>query len=155
MSIQSELLAIKAATSNPEGLLVVEEVHEWAENHKDSAIGKSLEWDDREAGYQYRLGQIRRLVQLHLIRSDEKPRVLSLSSDRTNGTGGGYRDMEEILSRKDLFETALADALRELERVQARYDSLKQLEPVWKAVAEVRSRYGRRKRRGGEERATA
>ena len=153
MSIGSELLAIKQA--NSENMVVPEEVHEWAEAHPQSDLHRSLEWDNEAAGYQHRLTQIRRLVQIHLVHSDEKPTVISLSTDRVR-PGGGYRDMDEVLSKKELFDVALADALAELERVQNRYNRLHALQPVWKAVAQVRRTQGRRqRRRGGEDRATA
>lgn len=154
MSIESELLAIQKA--NPQNLLIVEEVHEWAEEHPPSALFKSLEWDNKEAGYQYRLIQIGRLVRVHLVHGDNEPRVISLSSDRVKPKGG-YRAMDDVLADKDLFQVALDDAFAEFERVQRRYENLKQLEPIWDVIKEVRAKHGRRKGRGkrGEDRATA
>jgi hypothetical protein len=54
--------------------------------------------------------------------------------------GGGYRDLNDVLSSKALSMAMLNDALQELERVQIRYQRVKELTAVWEAVGRVRKR---------------
>lgn len=138
MSIQSELLAIKEA--NKDNVLIVKEVEDWARRHPNSELHAHLEWDDVKAGYQYRLYQIRKLVQIHLIHVPDRPLVLSLSQDQAK-PDGGYRDMDEILSSRDLFQMALDDAWAELERLRKRYEYLEALKPIWKAVDRAKTKH--------------
>jgi hypothetical protein len=152
MSIESELLAIKGSDE----FLIVEDAHTWAQANPNSRLHNALEWDNNKAGYEYRLDQIRRLVALHITYADGSRKFVSLSVDRTRDRGG-YRDIDDVLQDQTLHDVMLADALRELARVQARYDQLRALTPVWQAAAQVRrrARGGRRQQRGGGARATA
>lgn len=142
MSIESELLEIKGDNE----LLIVEDVHTWATRHKKSLLAKELEWDDEKAGYQFRLWQIRRLIALHIsFEDDGERRMVSLTIDRTK-PGGGYRDLDEVLKSKSLHAILLNDALSDLDRLKKKYERLKDLEPVWKAVGGVLRRHKGRKK---------
>lgn len=137
MSIKDELLAIQA--SNPDGLLLVREAHEWAKANPDSELHKRIEWDVDEAALQYQFMQIRRLIKLHIVTTYQEPEIRSLSIDRIN-PGGGYRLLSDIMAVPDLRKVALADALRELELVQDKYKHITDLAEVWTAVKTVRER---------------
>jgi hypothetical protein len=146
MSIQSELLALKDTAT---GLIRAEEVLSWAAANPRSEIYRALEWDDQTAAYSHRLDQVRRLIVLHIRdESTGKPAVVSLSIDRV--AGGGYRLHEDIRSDETLRSILLADALKELERIRAKYQHLQELVEVWRAADRV-ARGGRRGRgrRGG------
>jgi hypothetical protein len=145
VSIESELLQIKGDKE----MLIVEDAHEWAKSHPTSDLHKQLEWDDNKAGYEYRLWQIRRLVALHITYENGDRKFVSLVPDRSR-SGGGYRDVDDVLRDRMLHEIMLADALRELERVQKQYDRLKQLKPVWREVSKVRRRQTKGKGKGGK-----
>lgn len=150
MSVRSELESIMTTSG---GLLKVETVHDWAVSHPKSALHKELLWDDQKAGLQYRFWQIRQLIAVH-VRHEKRPELrkfISLSKDRTNGNGGGYRNIDDVIRSESLREVLLADALQELERVQAKYDMLSELTPVWREVSTVRSRTRRKKGGGGSE----
>jgi hypothetical protein len=133
MSIETELTALKEGE-----LLIVERVHEWAESHPKSALHGALEWNDRKAAYQHRLWQIRRLIAIHITYEGGERRFISLVVDRSR-PAGGYRDLQDVLQDRTLYQIALADALRELERIQARYEHLRGLKPIWSAVRKVRT----------------
>ncbi len=148
MTIETELMALR----NADGLIVVETVWEWAKANTRSELHRSLEWNKDKAAKEYQLWQIRRLVALHIRTEQGDRQAISLSIDRVRD-GGGYRDLDQVLARKDLHEIMLEDALGELDRVQAKYDRLKELTPVWEARDAVRRR--RRGRKGGEERPVA
>jgi hypothetical protein len=145
MTIESELLLIKG---NAE-LLQAEPVVSWAKTHPKSELHKQFEWDDRKAGHEYRIWQARRIIAIHITYADGERKFVSLTPDRSR-TGGGYRDVDDVLRDKALHEIMLADALAQLSRIQAQYDRLQQLKPVWREVAKVRRRQ-RGRQKGGEQ----
>jgi hypothetical protein len=145
MSIQDELLLIKGDSE----LLTGEEVVKWARAHPDSELYNDpifCGWDEKKSAYEHWLWGARRLIALHVVYEDGERKFVSLSVDRARD-GGGYRDMDEVLRSKALHEVMLADALRELERMEAKYNRLLQLKPVWRAAARVRG--AQRKGKGG------
>jgi hypothetical protein len=146
VSIETELLEIKG---NKE-LLTAEEVVAWARTHPNSALHNAPEffgWDEKKLAYQQMLNAARRLIVLHLRMDDAGPRFVSLSVDRGR-PGGGYRDIHEVVQSQSLYDIMLADALNELERIQRKYERVKALAPVFKAVRRVRTRQQARKGKG-------
>lgn len=127
MTIKTEIEALKQ-----DGIIHAEAVESWAKANPESALHRALEWDAEKGAYQYRLYQIRRLIQIHVVEEDRTPKVVSLSIDRTRG--GGYRDLREVAATPDLLEILLRDAIGELRRVQAKYAMIKALAKVWGAV---------------------
>ena len=63
--IKNELLALQQQADN--GLLQVERVVAWAEQHPDSALHKSVEWDDEAAGHEWRCHLVRKLIAIHIV----------------------------------------------------------------------------------------
>lgn len=143
MSVQSELLALQA--SHP--LLQVETVVGWAQAHPTSALHASFTWDNDVAGHQFRLWQARQLIAIHIINVEGVRQLVSLSIDRTNQQGGGYRDLNTVLAAPAMREMLLADALRELERVQMKYETLVELASVWVAVNNVKKKKSKHKKK--------
>ena len=80
---------------------------------------------------------------LHVTYENGTRQLVSLSLDRTR-PGGGYRDVDEVLRDRSLSEIMYEDALRELERVQEKYNEIKQLTAVWREVKKARRRKGAR-----------
>lgn len=122
------------------GLLVPEDVVEFARN-PETALHKHFCWDETEAARQYRLIQARNLIVRVTVtpRGSDKPiqAFVSLKSDRAN-PGGGYRETIRVLSDADLRDELLSQALRDLEYWQNKYQSLKELAPVFKAAKRVK-----------------
>lgn len=135
MSIRTELLALK----NADGLIVPEEVLAWARRHTRSHLHKAINWDDAYNINAYLLVQVRNLVTLHVRIDRKKPDVISLSIDRAERDGGGYRDIQDVLAVPRLRRVMLDDALRELELLQKRFEELDELEPVWQAAQAIRT----------------
>lgn len=135
--MSSKVAAELQALADKTGMIHVRKAHDWASKHRKSALGRKLMWDDRKAGYQYRLEQIRGLIQLHIIDARHARTYLSLSIDRA--AGGGYRPVDQIMSNADLRTIALDDALNALDHVSREYQTLAELAPVWSAVARVRA----------------
>jgi hypothetical protein len=134
MSIATELLALQ--TASPDGMLHCEKAVDWAQKNKTSALYSALEWDNRKAGQQYRLWQMRRLVEIHVISAGNAPTLVSLSVDRAKG--GGYRAVSDVANAPDLRQIMLADALAELQRMQIKYSRVEALASVWREVEKVR-----------------
>lgn len=150
MTIRDELTALQQR----DGLLRPEAAVAWAREHNQSALHGALEWNDTIAAEAHRLQQVRQLIALHVVNEKGIRAMVSLTIDRTGA--GGYRDIESVLATPDLREVLLADALAELERMRAKYESLVELAKVWDEIHRVQTaqrRRGRRKR--GEEQATA
>lgn len=135
MTIRDELLALKRR----DGMIVAEDGIEWARKHPNSDLYRSLQWDDAKAAHEHRLWQVRRLIAIHIVSDEGGRQVVSLSIDRTKERGG-YRDLDDVLPRRDLREVLLQDALAELERVQAKYNRLQELSEVWAAKDQVKKR---------------
>src|SRR5258705_4194953 len=114
MGIREKLLAIA-----DDGIIVAEVAVDWAREHPESALYRSLEWNDSKAADEYRKWQVRRLVAIHIVNDAGQRQVVSLSIDRTKD-GGGYRALDDVLPNKALRDVLVEDALKELDRVQAK-----------------------------------
>lgn len=145
-TVEEELLLSK----REDGLILVDDVLERAEEHRDWPVAKQLQWNNEKAGHEYRKIQIRHLISLHIRYEDGERRVISLSIDRTKPQGG-YRNLEEVVDQPSLYRVALMDALAELDRVRARFKYLQELGPVWMRVDEIRADLKKRKDGGGDE----
>lgn len=131
-AIRAELLALKK-----KGLVSAREAVEWARKNPRSALHAALNWDDKDAAQEWRVEQVRRLIQVHIIAVDGGRQFVSLSIDRARG--GGYRDIDQVKGSERLRDILLQDALDELERVRSHYQSLQELSRVWAEAAKVRA----------------
>lgn len=134
--IREELMAIQRASED--GMLHPRAAVAWAESHPQSALHAALEWDNEKAAHEHRLDQVRRLISLHIVTTDGDPVLVSLSVDRKKG--GGYRDIADVVKSRDLSQIMLSDALADLERIQQKYERIKELASVWAEVKETRRR---------------
>jgi hypothetical protein len=138
--VAAELLKLKTV----DGIINPSAAVEWARKNKKSLLHRSLEWDDGIAAERYRIWQVRALISVHIVDAEGSRRFVSLSIDRKHDGSNGYRSLEDIVARPDLREIMLADALADLERIQARYTKLTELAPVWEGAAQVRERRTRK-----------
>lgn len=134
--LKAELLAIQRASRDK--MLHAEHVVSWAKKHPRSALHRQFEWNNSKAASEYRLWQARRLIAINVIADDGAPLLVSLSFDRINS--GGYRDVRDVVSSRELSEIMLRDALADLQRVQEKYQRVRALTTVWTAVKRVRQR---------------
>jgi hypothetical protein len=130
--IRAELLALKS----DDGLIYPERVHGWAQRHPNSALYNSLNWDDATAAHEHRLWQIRQLIQVHITIVSGTREFVSLTIDRASG--GGYREVADVVASGNLRQIMLDDALEDLERVRRKYQLLDELAGVWKAAEAAR-----------------
>jgi hypothetical protein len=148
-SIKDELINLQ---KEHDGLLQVETIVEWAEQHPDSELYKSLEWDNEKAGHDWRCHQVRRLIAVHVISVDRVREMVSLSIDRHHD-GGGYRWIATVMATSNMRQVLLQDALAELERVRKKYESLTELAQVWMQAEKVKQKHSVNKKK--EERKSA
>lgn len=135
--IKAELLAIQKVSKDR--MLHAANVVAWARRNRNSVLYRQFEWNNSKAANEFRLWQARRLIQINIVTAEGGPQVVSLSFDRTKG--GGYRSVGDVLSSKKLSQIMLNDALAELQRVQARFQQVRELTSVWIEVKRVRSRH--------------
>lgn len=140
--MKAELDAIRE--ENPDGLLRVDEVYNFAKRHrKSSAIGASLTWDNNKAAESWRKHEIRHLIRTyHVIVStaDNRPiktrAYVSVTTDRN--PSGGYRFLPDVLDDDSMRRQLLADALAELERFEAKYRRLTEIGGVLREIDRFR-----------------
>jgi len=124
---------LRAIAAKHEGRLHAEEVVKAARS-QNSPLHDKFMWDDTEAAHQYRLEQARHLIRttIQYIDVGGSPRpvnvFVSLSSDREDG--GGYRELQTVLKKKEHREVLLADALKEMRSFVDRYETIKRLSKV-------------------------
>lgn len=123
-----------------EGMLHPEDVVAFARD-PETALHAQFEWDDTEAAHQFRLEQARRVIRVHVVVDDtdgaaqQVRAFVSLSSDRRSG--GGYRTFAAVKSDEALYAEMLSDALGQLVGIQRKYQRIKELGRVFRAVDAV------------------
>lgn len=134
LQLQKELEALR----DKDGMINARGAVDWARKKPKSALFSFLEWDDSIAAEEYRIDQVRSLIQIHLVDPLGGRRYISLSIDRTSG--GGYRPTTQVLKREDLRQVMLGDALDDLERMERLYRALPELRPLWAVLERLRGR---------------
>ena len=122
------------------GLARPEDIVEAAQS-EDSPLHPKFTWDDSVAGHQFRLWQARQLLRICIAYQPVSNKMIehnvfvSLSTDRMSG--GGYRIMTDVLRDDEARQIMLADALRELHRIQRQFRDLRELERVFQEIDKV------------------
>jgi hypothetical protein len=150
MTIRDEILRaefIRIAESRADGKCPPEVVVQEA-TPVDSPLHQYFEWDDALASHQYRVWQARQLlgsVNITFQPPASQPDIpavvvrefVSLTPDRHDG--GGYRSITAVMAQPELQDQLLADALAEMQRFIAKYQTLAQLSHVIQAMQSVLS----------------
>lgn len=124
-----------------DGILQAEDVVEFARDER-TALHSEFEWDDSVAAHQHRLEQARKIIRLTLtvVESPAGPQTVrmyaSCDSDRVK-PGGGYRSLVEVMNSEDLRDQLLHAALRDLRTVRRKYQQLRELQPIFRAIDRV------------------
>lgn len=124
-----------------DGILQAEDVVEFARDER-TALHSEFEWDDTVAAHQHRLEQARKIIRLTVtvIESPAGPQTVrmyaSCDSDRMK-PGGGYRSLVEVMNSEDLRDQLLHAALRDLRTVRRKYQQLRELQPIFRAIDRV------------------
>jgi len=146
-SIKDELTQIY---NEHNGRVPPEAVVEFARD-ENTALHAEFEWDDTEAAHQFRLEQARKIIRLNIEVLEtpngnvRMPVFVSLVSDRRGG--GGYRALTDVMSNAEMRAQLLQQAIDELQRVRRKYESLRELAPVFAALDRVARNASRRRNR--------
>lgn len=137
-AVLAELKQIQA--DEPDGLLKPADVVNFARN-PDTELHKHFEWDDSEAAARFRIEQARGLIQRVWVTVLPNEAVahrafVSLLPDRTSA-GGGYRDIESVMTDPIKTRSYLETALAEFRALQRKYHSVEALAPVYSALDRV------------------
>jgi hypothetical protein len=104
-----------------------------------------FQWDDTKAAEEYRLWQAREIITYVLTvvtapgGNVEVQAYVSLRRDR-GAPGGGYRDISAVMANKQMRHELLMEAERDFETWHNRYILLRELVPVFEAMARVRKK---------------
>lgn len=141
-AIRDELETIRVRHG---GVLKPEDVVEFARN-KRTALHDRFTWDDTEAAAAWRLEEARRVIRVVVEKlpsqyENEEPvrMFVSLPGDRCV-PGGGYRSLAEVMSSEDLRSAYLAEALGAAKAWRRKYERIKELRPVFRAIDRVEAR---------------
>lgn len=108
---------------------------------EESALHRYFTWDDTEAAEQWRLEQARRVIRAVVIvlpqHVQEVRCYVSLQQDRGNDS---YRTTADVMSNDEWRERLLDEAHRDLEALERKYRTLRELAPVFEASAKVRAK---------------
>ena len=98
-----------------------------------------FEWDDTAAGAAWRVEQARRIIRSVRIERapDERTAPAYVHVRQATNGMGGYMSTPAVLAAPDLRRQVLADAVAQLRGLQARFDTLAELGPVWAALDAV------------------
>ena len=127
-----------------EGILRPEDVVKFAENPK-TALHNKFEWDNKKAGFEYRLIQARHIivdVKIEYPNNGETQAWISIVSDRKE-PGGGYRLILDVMSDKERRKELLVQLKKEIKSLQKKYALFKELAEAFdglnKAIDEVKN----------------
>lgn len=112
-----------------------------ASRSEDSPTHTLFEWDDAKAAEAHRVEQARRVIRLipDLKSTSENAPPKYVHVQRVTDDGqilDGYTQTVRAL-RGGTRQAVLMDALRQLKGLQARYEGLSDLAPVWEAIERV------------------
>lgn len=151
MKYGQELQELELIAKKNGGILRPQDVIDYARD-EGTALHNHFDWNDTSAAEKWRMEQARQIIRISVTMIDngnEKAEIrafVSLKPDRYNGEGGGYRPMVTVLSREDMREQMLADALEELESFREKYDMLTELSSVMGAInSTLKDTRGKRK----------
>lgn len=141
-SIRAELEQIRQSHG---GLLRPEDVVKFARN-KRSALHGEFEWDDSKASAEYRLWQARQVIRVSVTvlpspHANQEPvrAYVSVASDRVQ-PGGGYRALADVMSDDEMRAQLVNEALCEVKRWRRKYERLRELVPIFKAIDKVEAK---------------
>jgi len=117
----------------------------------DSRLHPLFEWDDQKAAEQFRVSQARHLIAIIRPQYNEAEgpvRAPAFVHVQINGQDG-YKRVDRVLDQPELWAMAIDECLGLLRAIQARYDSLVELKPIWEALKRVERERKRKKGRNG------
>ena len=106
-----------------------------ANRAEDAPLHSCFEWNDGEAAEKYRESQARHIINCLCLKTEQKetePVRAFFNIEKTV-----YESTGIIIQQEDKRTALLRQALRELEAFQRKYNTLKELKPVFDAVEQI------------------
>ena len=106
-----------------------------ANRAEDAPLHSCFEWNDGEAAEKYREQQARHIINCLCLKTEQKeaePVRAFFNIEKTV-----YESTGVIIQQEDKRAALLRQALRELEAFQRKYNTLKELQPVFDAVEQI------------------
>lgn len=107
---------------------------------EDSVLHPDFEWDDAEAAEKYRRHQARQMIAAVCIVQEETKQPVrafvnvQAAEEPQKGAGRQYLPLPVVLETPPLRSQMLADALKEAQVFQQKYQTLSALKPVFAAI---------------------
>lgn len=104
-----------------------------------NVLHQHLEWDNIEAGYRWRLKQMRSLINsvVRITSNGEEKQIPAFVSIRTDEHGVSYRETSEVLRSTHLRKRLLEQALGEAEAYRRRYSRFEELAQAAEVLTKV------------------
>lgn len=123
-------------TEDHDGRLLPDDVVDDAKD-RHSPLHPHFQWDDRAAAHAYRIDQAREMIRI-IVRADdddedEQPRRAFINL--SDADGRSYRTVDEVLGSADLQRAVMAQALKDLQSWEARYNELSDICHLVKAAS--------------------
>lgn len=107
---------------------------------EDAPLHPCFEWDDSVAAEKWRLDQARAVLRALVILPSDVPDaepVRAFIAIGSDNEPNDYMPLNVVMTDEELRRRTLRAALEDLNRVKARYQTLRELEKVWAALEEV------------------
>jgi hypothetical protein len=107
----------------------------------NSPLHPLFEWDDSTAAREYRLWQARHIIGAVVVKYDdqpEQPAIRMFVNVRQEEQKQTYTSIAAALEDPELRRQVLADALRELDRIQRKYKDLTELSEIFASINRTR-----------------
>lgn len=100
--------------------------------NKRSPLHSAFTWDDSEAGEKYRLMEARILLNGVRVEymGEQRPAYFNANVMIGKQQTRGYFPVERVMTDVDIHQAVLADAVRDLEHAQEKYNQLAELKGV-------------------------
>lgn len=107
---------------------------------EDNPLHNRFTWDDGKAAHEHRLNEARKLIRIAVSiipQLNNEPVRTYISLTPLRGNGGSYIATATLLTDDERYRQARDDALTMMSSLQKRFNYIRELEPVWDALAEV------------------
>lgn len=131
--------AINTIIEGNNGQIDPEDIVEKAKR-KNSPLNDFFEWDDEKAANNYRVDQARyllRSIEVVILRGDTEMNVRAFHNVkivREDDIKQTFANIEEILSKDELYQQILGQAIKQLESWKNKYSQYKELKGVFDAI---------------------
>lgn len=108
----------------------------------DAPLHGEFEWDDTKAAEKYREDQARYIIR-SLVVQVEEPEPVSVRAFHAVSERRHFESISVILADPKKTNALMDMAMKELQAFVSKYDTLKELSPVFDAIEQIKSRNAR------------